>query len=100
MHLDSHGLSVAEFAKRCGRQVEFIGGIISGMTSLDRETALLFEKEFALDADTWLAVEANYRQKLISDEEKRARGNGAARFFRCGGSCRAPITVRNGIIRA
>ena len=82
VHLDTHDLSVAEFAQRCGRPVEFIGGIISGMTSLDRETALLFEKEFALDADTWLAVEANYRQKLIHDEEKRARGNGAARFFR------------------
>ena len=82
IHLDSHELSVAEFAKRCGRPVEFISDIISGSAPLDGETALLFEKEFALCADAWLAVEAKYRRKLAREEEKRARGKGIMRLSR------------------
>lgn len=81
IHLDSLDLSVAELAQRCGRPVEFIGDIISGATPLDGETALLFEKEFALCADAWLAVEAKYRQKLAHEAELRNTGSGTMHVF-------------------
>lgn len=82
IHLDSHDLSVAEFAECCGRPVEFINDVISGSAPLDGETALLFEKEFALSADAWLAVEVKYRRKLAREAEKRARGNGMIQLSR------------------
>ena len=72
-HLESYEMSVAEFAKRCGRSVEFIPELISGKAPLDRETASLIVKEFGGVAETWLGIEREYREKLARDAEKRVR---------------------------
>ena len=72
-HLEHHGMSAAEFARRSGRSVEFIQELISGAVPLDRETALHIAKEFGGGAETWMNMETGYRQKLARDAEKRAR---------------------------
>ena len=81
IHLESCELSVSDFAQRCGLPVEFVQEIISGVAPLDRKTALLFEREFSISADTWLGVEAEYRQKLARDAEKLARRKAMWRHF-------------------
>ena len=67
MHLESCELSVDEFAKRCDLPAEFVQEIISGEAPLDRETALLFEREFGSKAYIWLGIEVECRQKLARD---------------------------------
>ena len=81
MHLESYELSVAEFAQRCDLPVEFVQEIISGEAPLDRETALLFEREFGSKAYIWLGIEAEYRQKLAHDAENLARRQEMWRHF-------------------
>ena len=81
MHLESYELSVSEFAQRCDLTVEFVQEIISGEAPLDRETALLFEREFGSKAHIWLGIEAEYRQKLARDAEKLARRQALWRHF-------------------
>ena len=72
VHLDSYDMSASEFARRCGRPVKFIEELVSGSAPLDRETARLIVKEFGGEAEAWLRMEEEYRQKLASDAEKRA----------------------------
>ena len=62
MHLESYELSVAEFAKRCDLPAEFVQEIISGEAPLDRETVLLFEREFGSKAYNWLGIDVEYQQ--------------------------------------
>lgn len=73
VHLESYDMSASDFARRCGRSVEFIQELISGVAPLDRETALLIVKEFGGEAEAWLRMEYEYRQKLARDAEKRTR---------------------------
>ena len=73
VHLESYDMSATEFARRCGRSGEFVQELISGEAPLDCETASLIVKEFGGEADAWLRMEYEYRQKLARDAEKRAR---------------------------
>ena len=68
-HLESFEMSVAEFAKRCGRPVDSIQELVSGKAPLDRETASLIAKELGGAAETWLGIEREYRQKRARDAE-------------------------------
>ena len=46
-HLEAHGISHAEFARRCGRSPKLISEVIAGKAPLEPETALQFEKVLA-----------------------------------------------------
>ena len=72
-HLEFYEMSLSEFAKRCGRSVEFIQELISGKAPLDSEAASLIVKEFGRVAETWLGIEREYRQRLAHDADKSAR---------------------------
>ena len=73
MHLEYYDMSAAEFALRCGRSVDFIQELLSGVAPLDRETASLIVKEFGGATETWMNIESGYREKLARDSEKRSR---------------------------
>ena len=72
-HLECYDMSAAEFARRCGRPVEYVQELITGTAPLDSETAQQIAKEFGGVAETWLGIEREYRQKLARDAQKRAR---------------------------
>ena len=59
--LDVHGMSQAEFARRCGRSAKLISEIIAGKASLEPETAIQFEKVLGVDAGLWLSIESDYQ---------------------------------------
>lgn len=59
--LEVHGMSQAEFARRCGRSAKLISEIIAGKASLEPETAIQFEKVLGVDAGLWLSIESDYQ---------------------------------------
>ena len=73
-HLEVHGITQAEFARRCGCTPQRIGAIIAGKASLDAETALLFEKELGLAASIWLGIERDYRLHQMRIAEAKISG--------------------------
>jgi len=71
-HLDSYGLSHAEFARRCGRSAKLISDIIAGKAPVEPGTALQFEKVLGMAVNIWLSIEADFRlQKAREMESKR-----------------------------
>ncbi len=76
--LEVHGMSQAEFARRCGRSPKLISEIVSGKAPLEPATALQFEKVLGVDASIWLGIEADYRlHRARQDEEVVASTNDA-----------------------
>lgn len=63
-HLESKGLTPAEFARQHGLPAELIQGIINGSASIDEDLAALLGREFSLEASVWLNMEAIYRRRL------------------------------------
>ena len=59
--LEVHGISHAEFARRCGRSPKLISEIVAGKASLEPETALQFEKVLGVEASIWLGIESDYQ---------------------------------------
>ena len=70
-HLAVHGISPAEFARRCGRSAELIREIIAGRAPVEADTALRFEKVLGMDASVWLGIEADYRLHLARAADAR-----------------------------
>ena len=81
--LEAHGISQAEFARRCGRSPKLISEIIAGKAPLEPRTALQFEKVLGVDADIWLGIESAYRLRRAREAEAaEARASAAwARAF-------------------
>ncbi|MDE2755967.1 MAG: HigA family addiction module antitoxin [Acidobacteriota bacterium] len=74
-HLESHGLSPAELARRCGRPAKLISEIIAGEAPVEPETALKFERVLGLDASIWLGIEARYQlQQAVRPRRDRHFG--------------------------
>ena len=69
--LEVHGISQAEFARRCARSPKLISEIIAGKAPLEPATALQFEKVLGVHADIWLGTEAAYRLLLAREAELR-----------------------------
>ncbi len=67
--LQAHGISHAEFARRCGRSPKLISEIISGKAPLEPETALQFEKVLGVDAGIWLGIESDYKLHRAREAE-------------------------------
>ena len=60
--LDAHGITQAEFARRCDRSPKLISEIIAGKAPIEPETAFQFELVLGVDARIWLGIEADYRR--------------------------------------
>ena len=58
--LEAHGVSQAEFARRC-RSAKLVSEIIAGKAPIEPKTAIEFEKVLGVDADVWLGIEKDYR---------------------------------------
>ena len=67
--LEAHGLSHAEFARRCGRSAKLISEIISGKAPVEPATALQFEKVLGVDAGIWLGIEKDYQLHRAREAE-------------------------------
>ena len=63
-HLESKGLTPAEFARRHYLSKDLIEGILDGSAPIEPETAALFGREFSLEASVWLNMETIYRRRL------------------------------------
>lgn len=74
--LEVHGISQAEFARRCARSPKLISEIIAGKAPLEPATALQFERVLGVHADIWLGTEAAYR--LLQAREAEVRANHTA----------------------
>lgn len=74
--LEAHGISQAEFARRCARSPKLISEIIAGKAPLEPATALQFERVLGVHADIWLGTEAAYR--LLQAREAELRANHTA----------------------
>ena len=81
-HLAAHGLSHAEFARRCGRSAKLISEIVAGKAPVEPVTALQFEKVLGMDARIWLGIEADYRlhQKRAAEADDKTAVEWAKRF--------------------
>lgn len=77
-HLEVHGISQAEFARRCGRSAKLISEIVAGKAPIEPETALQFEKVSGMDASVWLGLEKNYRLHLARKAEAADAADAAA----------------------
>ena len=75
--LEAHGISQAEFARRCARSPKLISEIIAGKAPLEPATALQFERVLGVHADIWLGSEAAYR--LLQAREAELRTNRTAK---------------------
>ena len=73
-HLEVHGISQAEFARRCGCTTQLISEIVAGRAPVEAETALLFEKELGLAASIWLGIEKRYRLHQMRIAETKLSG--------------------------
>ena len=67
--LEAHGISHAEFARRCGRSPKLISEIIAGKAPVEPGTALQFEKVLGVDASIWLGIESAYRLHRAREAE-------------------------------
>ena len=77
-HLESYGISQAEFARRCGRSSKLISDIIAGKAPIEAKTALQFEKVLGVDASIWLGIERDYRLHQMREAEAREADASAA----------------------
>lgn len=73
--IESIGISQAELAKRTGRPLKTINGIIKGNVAITPETALQLEKVLRVPANFWINLESNYRQALARQREKDELSN-------------------------
>ena len=63
-HLETRGMTQAEFARLCGRSPKLISDIIAGKAPVEPRTALRFERALGMDASVWMGIESNYRRYL------------------------------------
>ncbi len=65
--LEAHGISQAEFARRCGRSPELISQIIAGDAPIEPSAAIQFEQALGVDARIWMGMESAYRLHLARE---------------------------------
>ena len=70
--LRAHGISHAEFARRCRRSSRLISKIIAGKAPLTPPMALRFEKVLGVDASIWIGIETDYQLHQAREKKKGA----------------------------
>ena len=93
--LDAHGITHAEFARRCDRSPKLISEIIAGKAPIVPQTAFQFEMVLGVDASIWLGIEADYRlYRIRAAAEKQAEAS-------CSWSKSFPVKdlAKRGVIR-
>jgi HTH-type transcriptional regulator / antitoxin HigA len=81
--LESRGIKIVDFARRCGRPTKTISEIISGKTIITPETALQFERVLNESAGYWLSLEASYQiQKARKKDASVASSERAAEWVK------------------
>ena len=78
--LEAHGISQAEFARRCGRSAKLISEIIAGKAPIEPRTAIQFERVLGVDADIWLGIENDYRLHQVRVAEAKTASAWAKSF--------------------
>lgn len=68
--IESLGITQTELAKRTGRPLKTINGIIKGNTAITPETALQLEKALGIPSSFWINLESNYREQLAKKQEQ------------------------------
>ena len=68
-HLEVQRISPAELARRCGRPVKLIGGILAEKAPLEPRTAVQFEKVLGVSARIWIGAEADYQLRRAHEAE-------------------------------
>lgn len=68
--IETLGISQSELAKRTGRPLKTINGIIKGNVAITHDTALQLEKVLGIPASFWINLESNYRQALAKQKEE------------------------------
>jgi HTH-type transcriptional regulator / antitoxin HigA len=63
--LEERGMSQAEFSDLTGLSKKTISNIIKGIDGISSDAAMEFEKVLDIPARFWLALEKNYRERLI-----------------------------------
>lgn len=71
--IEALDLTQKELAQRMGRPLKTINQIIKGTAQIMPDTALQLEKVTGVPASFWNNAEANYRESLARDSEKRNR---------------------------
>jgi len=69
------GMSQAELARRTGRTVKTINGIVRGREPLTPTTALQFEKVLGVGANFWTELERNYAEFRARETEARQQAD-------------------------
>lgn len=62
--IETMNITQAELAKRMGRPLKTINGIIKGNTAITPETALQLERVLGIPYGFWMNLENNYRETL------------------------------------
>jgi len=62
--IEEMNLSQAELARRTGRPLKTINGIIKGDIAITPDTALQFERVLGIPAKFWINLETNYREAI------------------------------------
>ncbi|MED4977242.1 HigA family addiction module antitoxin [Heyndrickxia faecalis] len=68
--IETMNITQAELAKRMGRPLKTINGIIKGNTAITPETALQLERVLGIPYGFWMNLENNYRETLKKEQEK------------------------------
>lgn len=61
--LDAQGMTITEFARRCGRSATLISRIVAGRAPIETRTALQFETVLGVDVGIWLGIQTDYRRQ-------------------------------------
>lgn len=67
--LEELEISQAELARRTGRPLKTINGIVKGNVAITPETAIQFEKVLGVPARFWLNLESDYQEALAKQRE-------------------------------
>jgi HTH-type transcriptional regulator/antitoxin HigA len=70
--LDALDMSQAQLAARTGLSTKHVNQIIQGHAVLTHETAIALERATAVPARFWNTLEANYRDHLSREEERKS----------------------------
>lgn len=70
--LDSRSMSQADLAARTGISTKHLNQVIKGLAALSGEMAIKLELALGISSQFWMAAEAAYRDRILSDESQKS----------------------------